>query len=166
MVGVVLGSRAYRRHEKCSMAALRGIRTITFMRIRDLNHLGKTGSFAAVHLTIAIALGYLLTGSFVLAGLITLVEPALNTLAHALFDGWWVRRYGNGPALGKTLAFSAIHFTNAVAVAWAVTGSLTIAGALALIEPMANGVALLVFDRWWSRPVRNAARPMATTQAS
>jgi uncharacterized membrane protein len=148
------------------MVALPCVRTITHMRIRHLGHLNKTGSFAAVHLTIALALGYMLTGSFVLAGLITLVEPALNTLAHVLFDGWWVSRHGEAPAVRKTLAFAAIHFTNAVAVAWAVTGSLTIAGALAVIEPIANGVALLAFDRWWSRPARNAARSIVSTQVT
>jgi uncharacterized membrane protein len=130
------------------------------MRIRHLGHAHKTGSFAVVHVTIAIALGYLLTGSFVLAGMITLIEPAFNTLAHALFDGWWVRRHGEAPALRKTAWFAVIHFTNAVAVAWVVTGSLAIAGALALMEPLVNGVALLAFDRWWSRP-KAGVRPVA-----
>lgn len=135
------------------------------MRIRHLGHVHKTGSFAVVHFAIAIALGYLLTGSFVLAGLITLIEPAVNTLAHALFDGWWVRRHGHYPALRKTLWFAAIHFINALAVAWAVTGSLTIAGALALVEPLTNGVALLAFDRWWSRP-RGVSRSLAFSPAT
>ena len=135
------------------------------MRLRHLGHVHKTGSFVVVHLAIAIALGYLLTGSFVLAGLITLIEPAVNTLAHALFDGWWVRRHGNDPALRKTLWFAVIHFINALAVVWAVTGSLTIAGALALVEPLANGVALLAFDRWWSRP-RGVARSIALAPAT
>jgi uncharacterized membrane protein len=121
------------------------------MRFRHLGHVHKTVGFAVVHLCIAISLGYWLTGSFVLAGLITLIEPALNTLAHAVFDHWWVRRHGEAPAVRKTLWFATIHFINAVAVVWAVTGSLTIAGALALVEPLANGVALLAFDRWWSR---------------
>lgn len=121
------------------------------MRIRRLGHIGKTGSFAVVHLIIAVGVGYLLTGSFVLAGLITLVEPALNTAAHAVFDRWWTRRHGPAPALRKTLMFALIHFANAVAVVWALTGSLVIAGVLALIEPLANAVALHAFDRWWSR---------------
>jgi uncharacterized membrane protein len=124
---------------------------MALMRFHDLGHLRKTGSFAIVHLGIAISLGYWLTGSFVLAGLITLIEPAINTVAHALFDRWWVHRHGEAPAVRKTLWFATIHFINAVAVAWAVTGSLTIAGALALNEPLANGVALLLFDRCWSR---------------
>jgi uncharacterized membrane protein len=133
---------------------------MALMRIRLLGHVHKTGSFAVVHLTIAVALGYWLTGSFVLAGLLALIEPALNTAAHALFDRWWVRRHGEGASMRKTLSFAAIHFINAVTVAWAVTGSLAVAGVLAVIEPLANGVALLAFDHWWSRP-RRVARSMA-----
>jgi uncharacterized membrane protein len=124
---------------------------IQAMRIHQLGHAGKTGSFAIVHLAIAISVGYLLTGSFVLAGLITLVEPALNTAAHWVFDGWWTRRHGAAPSLRKSATFAVIHFANAVAVVWALTGSLAIAGALAVIEPLANAVALHFFDRWWAR---------------
>jgi uncharacterized membrane protein len=29
--------------------------------------------------------------------------------------------------------------------------NLAVAGAMALIEPLANGAARLIFDRWWSR---------------
>jgi uncharacterized membrane protein len=111
------------------------------MRVRNLGHLGKTGSFAVVHLTIAVSIGYLFTGSLVLAGLISLVEPALNTVAHAVFDRWWSRRHGEEPALRKTVLFAMIHFGNAIAVVLALTGSVAIAGALALIEPVANAAA-------------------------
>ncbi len=124
------------------------------MRIRKLGHLGKTGSFAVVHLAIAVSLGYVFTGSFVLAGLISLIEPLLNTVAHAVFDRWWSHRHGEEPALRKTAIFATIHFVNAVAVVWALTGSIAVAGALALIEPLANAVALHVFDRWWARAKR------------
>ena len=124
------------------------------MRIRQLGHLGKTGSFAIVHLAIAVSVGYLLTGSLVLAGLITLIEPALNTVAHAVFDRWWSRRHGAEPALRKTAIFATIHFVNAVAVVWALTGSVVVAGALALVEPLANAVALHAFDAWWARTRR------------
>jgi uncharacterized membrane protein len=126
------------------------------MRIHHLGHAGKTGSFAVVHLAIAVSLGYLFTGSLVLAGLISLIEPALNTAAHAVFDRWWTRRHGEGPALRKTAIFAVIHFVNAVAVVWAVTGSVAVAGALALIEPLANAVALHAFDRWWAQAKRKS----------
>ena len=42
------------------------------------------------------------------------------------------------------------------AVIWMLTGSLAIAGAMALVEPLANAVALYFFDRWWHRPRRVA----------
>ena len=121
------------------------------MRVRNLGHLRKTGSFAVMHLAIAVSLGYLFTGSFVLAGLISLVEPALNTVAHAVFERWWTRRHGEQPSLRKSTLFALIHLFNAVAVVWALTGSVAIAGALALIEPLVNAAALHAFDRWWSR---------------
>jgi uncharacterized membrane protein len=135
------------------------------MRVRKLGHLGKTGSFAVVHLVIAVSIGYLLTGSFVLAGLISLVEPALNTVAHAVFDRWWSRRHGEAPALRKTALFAAIHLFNAVAVIWALTGSVAIAGAMALIEPLANAAALHAFDRWWSRARPDAPGPGSAVPA-
>ena len=127
------------------------------MRIRNLGHIGKTGSFAVVHLMIALSIGYLLTDSLILAGLISLVEPALNTIVHAVFDRWWTRRHGEEPAFRKTVLFAMMHFVNAVAVVWALTGSVAIAGALALIEPVANAAALHAFDRWWARGRRKLA---------
>lgn len=121
------------------------------MRLRRLAPAHKTASFAVLHLAIAVSLGWLLTGSLVLAGLITLIEPALNTGAHAAIDRFWSRRHGDAPSLRKTALFTVVHLGNAVAVAWLLTGSLALAGALALLEPLANAVALYFFDRWWSR---------------
>lgn len=121
------------------------------MRLRRLGPAQKTATFAVLHLAIAVSLGWLLTGSLVLAGLISLIEPALNTGAHAAIDRFWSRRHGEAPSLRKTALFTAVHFANAVAVAWLLTGSLAIAGALALLEPLANAVALYFFDRWWAR---------------
>lgn len=127
------------------------------MKFRHLGHARKTASFALLHLAIAITVGWLLTGSFVLAGLITLIEPTLNTAAHHLFDGWWTRRHGLAPSVRKNVLFGLLHFANAVAVAWALTGSLAIAGLLAVIEPLANAVALYGFDHWWLRRSLRAA---------
>lgn len=121
------------------------------MRLRRLGPAHKTAAFAVLHLAIAVSLGWLLTGSLVLAGLISLIEPALNTGAHAAIDGFWSRRHGAAPSLRKTALFTLVHFGNAVAVAWLLSGSLAIAGMLALLEPLANAVALYFFDRWWAR---------------
>jgi len=63
------------------------------MMYRSLNSLHKTLAFGAIHLVIAVTVGWLLTGSFVLASAIAIVEPLCNTVAHYFFDGWWARRH-------------------------------------------------------------------------
>ena len=54
--------------------------------------LAKTLSFAAVHFTVAFTLGWLLTGSIVIGGLLALVEPACNTVAYYFHEKLWARR--------------------------------------------------------------------------
>jgi uncharacterized membrane protein len=49
----------------------------------------KSAAFGVMHLAIAFGVGYALTGSVAIAGAITLVEPAVNTIAHYFFDKWW-----------------------------------------------------------------------------
>jgi uncharacterized membrane protein len=62
------------------------------MKIRRLHPpLRKTLAFGAIHLLIAVSVGWLLTGSFVLAGALAIVEPLCNTVAHYFFDRWWQR---------------------------------------------------------------------------
>jgi uncharacterized membrane protein len=51
----------------------------------------KTLSFAAVHFTVAFAVGYALTGSVVVGGLLALVEPACNTVAYHFHEKAWAR---------------------------------------------------------------------------
>jgi uncharacterized membrane protein len=43
--------------------------------------------------------------------------------------------------LAKTLSFALVHFNVAFGIGYLLTGSIGIAGALALVEPMANTVA-------------------------
>ena len=62
------------------------------MRFRRLHPpLRKTLAFGVLHLLIAVTVGWLLTGSFVLAGALAIVEPLVNTVAHYFFDRWWQR---------------------------------------------------------------------------
>lgn len=51
----------------------------------------KTLSFALVHFTVALLVGWLLTGSFVLASVLALVEPACNTVAYFFHERCWQR---------------------------------------------------------------------------
>jgi uncharacterized membrane protein len=84
----------------------------------------KTLSFAAVHFTVAFTLGYLLTGSFVVGGLLALVEPAANTVAFHFHEKVWrrieaKRSRSRGAADGHRCARprSRLHFIRASASA-------------------------------------------------
>ncbi len=61
---------------------------ISAQKPRDVT---KTLSFAAVHFTIAFAVGYAFTGSLVAGGAVALIEPALNTLAFFFHEKAWQR---------------------------------------------------------------------------
>ncbi|TVP91905.1 MAG: DUF2061 domain-containing protein [Pseudomonadaceae bacterium] len=51
----------------------------------------KTMSFAVVHVTIAFAVVYALTGSLLLGGTVALIEPAINTVGYHFHEKIWQR---------------------------------------------------------------------------
>lgn len=51
----------------------------------------KTLSFAAVHFTVAFAVAYLLTGSWIASSAVALVEPCVNTVAYHFHERAWSR---------------------------------------------------------------------------
>lgn len=57
----------------------------------------------------------------------------------------------NGGAAAKTLSFAAVHFTVAFTIAYLLTGSIGIASALALVEPLANTVAYYFHEKVWQK---------------
>jgi uncharacterized membrane protein len=59
----------------------------------------KTMTYLAVHLTVAFTVGYLLTGSLEIAGLITLIEPMANAVAFFFHEKVWKRRLSRGHGL-------------------------------------------------------------------
>jgi uncharacterized membrane protein len=69
--------------------------------------------------------------------------------------------------MAKSAAFGVMHLGIAFSVAYAFTGSVTIAGAMTVVEPLVNTVAHYFFDRWWERRRAGAsagAQPVATAQ--
>jgi uncharacterized membrane protein len=58
----------------------------------------KTITFAVMHFTIAFAVTYLITGSFVLGGLIAVVEPAVNTVGYFFHEKIWQKLDNTEPA--------------------------------------------------------------------
>ena len=51
----------------------------------------------------------------------------------------------------KTLSFAAVHFSLAFTVGYAMTGSVAVGGAIALVEPACNTVAYFFHEKFWQR---------------
>jgi len=67
----------------------------------------------------------------------------------------------------KTMSFAAVHFTVAFSVAYMMTGSVLVGGAIALVEPAINTVAYYFHELVWSRlnVIRQTPIPPAAAQA-
>ncbi len=68
--------------------------------------------------------------------------------------------------LAKTLTYLSIHLTVGFSVAYALTGSIEIAGGIALIEPCINAVAFFFHERAWRRLDARAAVTAASPPAA
>ncbi len=53
--------------------------------------MNKAISFAIVHFSIAMTIGYIMTGSIWVGGAIALIEPAVNTVAFYFHEKVWER---------------------------------------------------------------------------
>ena len=51
----------------------------------------------------------------------------------------------------KTVTFTLMHFTIAFSVAYALTGSITVGGLLAIVEPLCNAVGFHFHEKLWKR---------------
>lgn len=58
--------------------------------------MAKSAVFGVMHVGIAFSVSLALTGSWSVAGAITIAEPVVNTVAHYFFDRWWARRAAAG----------------------------------------------------------------------
>ena len=57
----------------------------------------------------------------------------------------------------KTMTFAGIHVTVAFSVAYALTGSIAVSSALALVEPTCNTFAYYLHERVWGMIARRTA---------
>jgi uncharacterized membrane protein len=53
--------------------------------------------------------------------------------------------------MSKTMSFAAMHFTVAFSVAYLLSGSVLVGGAIALVEPTINSVAYHFHEKLWNR---------------
>lgn len=51
--------------------------------------MAKTATFGVMHLATSFTVTYALTGSISIAGIVTFVEPLVNTVMHYFFDKYW-----------------------------------------------------------------------------
>ena len=59
----------------------------------------------------------------------------------------------------KTATFTLMHFVIAFSVAWFLTGSATVGGLLAVVEPLCNAVGFFFHDKLWKRLEHSAHLP-------
>ena len=69
----------------------------------------------------------------------------------------------------KTVTFAVMHFSVAFSVAYLLTGSLAVGGAVALVEPLVNTVGYHIHEKIWARARHRAGRsgagPLAASGA-
>lgn len=51
--------------------------------------MAKTATFGVMHVITAFSVTYALTGDVTIAGVVTFVEPVVNTVMHYFFDKYW-----------------------------------------------------------------------------
>ncbi|ETI64720.1 membrane protein [Sphingobium sp. C100] len=72
--------------------------------------------------------------------------------------------------LVKTATYLSIHLTVGFTVAYVMTGSVALAGGIALVEPVINAVAFFFHEQAWkkiqARPPREGGRDWMRGQAS
>lgn len=60
--------------------------------------------------------------------------------------------------MAKTISFGILHLGTSFGVTYGLTGSITVAGAVTFIEPLANTVLHYFFDKYWDHPRFDAWR--------
>lgn len=70
---------------------------------------------------------------------------------HKLADTGGSIMFHKQKTLAKTITFAITHMTVAFGVVYAMTGSIALGGAVALIEPLCNTVAYYFHEKVWQR---------------
>lgn len=71
----------------------------------------KTVTFAVMHFSVAFGVAYVITGSFLVGGLVAMIEPAINTVAYYFHEKIWQRiQSDNGSVFPKSVQQSLESF--------------------------------------------------------
>ena len=72
--------------------------------------MAKTISFAILHFGVAFTVGYLLTGSAVVGGLLAVIEPACNTVVFYFHEKAWKNfEHANPEKYAKAVNLGWLH---------------------------------------------------------
>ena len=112
----------------------------------------KTLSYYALHIVVAACVAYAVTGDWIAALTLSLLEPTVQAFAYFAHDKVWARsRLQRLRILIKTSSYYAVHLIIAAGVAYAVTGDLMAALTLSLLEPTVQMVFFYFHEKLWDR---------------
>ena len=127
----------------------------------------KTASYYLVHIVVAAAVAYAVTGDLVAAITLSLLEPTAQAVAYFLHDKAWakasVKRFRT---MAKTISYYAVHLIVAAGVAYAVTGDLVTALTLSLLEPTVQMFFFYFHEKFWDAKTQKKAREIAIVCSS
>ena len=114
--------------------------------------LRKTASYYLVHIVVAAAVAYAVTGSLHTALALSLLEPTVQAVAFFFHDKAWERTTAfRARTLVKTGSYYLLHIGVASMVAYTVTGSWIQALTLSLLEPTVQMIFFYLHEKLWER---------------
>ena len=114
--------------------------------------LRKTASYYLVHIVVAAAVAYAVTGSLHAALALSLLEPTVQAVAFFFHDKAWERAGSfRTRMLAKTGSYYLLHISVASVVAYTVTGDWIQALTLSLLEPTVQMVFFYLHEKLWER---------------
>ena len=112
----------------------------------------KTASYYFVHIFVAAAVAYAVTGDWVASLTLSLLEPSVQAVAYFLHEKVWARAgLQRMRTLVKTFTYYVMHLVVAACVAYSVTGNLIAALTLSLLEPTVQMAFFFLHEKLWER---------------
>jgi uncharacterized membrane protein len=117
----------------------------------------KKISQVVVHMTIAFAIMFTMTGSAFMGGLAVIIEPIINVALLPYHERFWTRVRTRARSHGALLmavekaSQTSLHMSVAFVVMYGSTGSPAFGGLAAILEPVLNVILLPLHDRLWDR---------------
>lgn len=115
----------------------------------------KKISQVALHMTVAFAIMFAMTGSVVMGGLAVIIEPVINVALLPYHERCWARIRGHSQRAlliaAEKVSQTGLHMSVAFAVMYGFTGSLAFGGVAAILEPLLNVALLPLHDRLWDK---------------